>query len=108
MIDSAQNNIQRLVRAQYEACPHIVYDQDEWVRIQAYRSYPTADLLLLWSMLNNHLCHILLQMDEADLSKHADWGKTAPDPQPLRVIATDYLRHLRHHVGQMENILSNN
>ena len=38
LIDSAENNIQRFVRVQYENEPFIFYEQDEWVRIQDYQN----------------------------------------------------------------------
>jgi len=37
LIDSAQNNIRRFIVGQYEEQPHIVYKQDEWVKISNYQ-----------------------------------------------------------------------
>ncbi len=58
LIDSAQNNIQRFVRGQYEDTPKISYAQDDWVRLQDYQRYPKADLIQFWRMINKHLCRI--------------------------------------------------
>ena len=103
--DSAQNNLQRLVRAQYEPCPRIVYDQDHWVRIQRYQEYAPDDLLLFWQMLNRHFCHLLDHLSASELDHTTDWGKESPEVQTLQVVAGDYLRHMKYHLEQLETLL---
>lgn len=100
LVDSAQNNIQRFVRAQHEAQPvHILYRQDDWVRLQNYRDYPPADLLQLWVLLNRHLAHIWKRMTVRDWRLTCSMGSPeAPETWTLEMLAEDYVRHLKHHL----------
>ena len=99
LVDSAQNNIQRFVRAQYEEQPvHILYRQNDWVAIQQYQAYPSADLLSLWVLLNRHLVHIWSHMPPENWSRPCRIGPTADDTITLEALAVDYLRHLQHHL----------
>lgn len=102
LTDSAQNNIQRFIRAQYENTPRIVYDQNFWVGAQDYQHYPTRDLIRLWVLLNRHLCRILEAMPASAYQKTCDWGKNSPDIQTLEHVAADYFVHLQHHIGQLK------
>lgn len=102
LADSAQNNLQRFVRAQYTDVPHIVYAQDDWVKLQQYRDYPREELLTLWMTLNNHLCRVLTVMDPVMQGRTVDTGKEAPEVHDLKFIASDYLAHLKHHLKQIE------
>ena len=70
LIDSAANNHQRFVRAQFQ--DNLVfqgYQQDEWVAIQVYQQRPWLDLLDLWKGLNLHLAFIVDQIPEPMLTK---------------------------------------
>lgn len=94
LVDSAQNNIQRFVRAQYQHQPFIVYAQDDWVRLQDYQTYPTADLIQLWILLNRHLCKILENIPQ----KNYQLLCLTDELHTLEWIAEDYVRHLKHHL----------
>lgn len=100
LVDSAHNNIRRLVCGQYQDAPHIIYHQEEWVGLQHYQEYDSVELLNLWVALNRHLAHILRQMPERNYERLCDMGKNSPELQPLRWVAEDYVRHLRHHLAQ--------
>lgn len=101
LVDSAQNNIQRFVRAQHEMQPvHILYRQDDWVRLQNYQDYPSAGLLQLWVLLNRHLAHIWKQMAAQDWALSCRMGAVeAPETWTLEMLAEDYVRHLKHHLA---------
>ncbi|MFN8302084.1 MAG: DinB family protein [Saprospiraceae bacterium] len=101
LVDSAHNNIRRLVCGQYQNRPHIVYHQDEWVAVQHYQLYQWPDLIVLWLSLNRHFAHILAHLPEADAERLCDTGKSGSDLHSLRWLAEDYLEHLRHHVKQI-------
>ena len=105
LIDSAQNNIQRFVRGQYEDTPKIAYAQDDWVRLQDYQGYLKTDLIQFWIMINRHLCRILLSMDPAHYERKVNTGKSAVELRSLSFLAKDYLVHLRHHLDQIEKRL---
>lgn len=102
LVDSAQNNIQRFVRAQHEGgSVHIVYRQDDWVRLQYYQAYPMTDLIQLWVLLNRHLGHIWAHMDNEALALTClmNGSGGAPETWTLEALAIDYLRHLKHHLS---------
>ncbi|HEV7349767.1 DinB family protein [Telluribacter sp.] len=101
LVDSAQNNIQRFVRSQYKTTPTLVYDQNEWVRLQNYEHYPTEELLPLWVVLNKHLCRVLEAIPADDLYKTCNVGKELAEEHTLLFLAEDYLSHLRHHLSQI-------
>ncbi|HVS94989.1 MAG TPA: DinB family protein [Puia sp.] len=98
LVDSAQNNIRRLVVAQYEDTPDIPYKQDEWVKCAGYEHYPLKDLIALWNLLNAHMVIVLRRMSpEAAGRKCAMGGQ----PQTLKWVAADYCNHLLHHLHQI-------
>ena len=102
LVDSAQNNLQRFVRAQYEDVPHIVYYQDDWVNLQQYRDYDREELLCLWTTLNKHLCRVLSVMDPTMYQRTCNTGKNGAELHDLNFIAEDYAAHLKHHLNQIE------
>jgi hypothetical protein len=100
LIDSAANNHQRFVRAQL--APSLAfpgYEQDGWVGRQAYQERPWVELVTLWAALNRHLAHVVARIDPESLERPCAIGSGAP--VPLRFVAEDYVRHLRHHLEQI-------
>src|SRR2546423_1159846 len=66
LIDSASNNHQRFVRAQFT--DHLVfpgYEQEAWVRAQGYQDEPWPLLVGLWRSFNLHLAHLMGRSPEA-------------------------------------------
>jgi len=99
LIDSAANNHQRLVRLQLE---HEIslpgYDQDGWVRVTGYQQLRWMELVALWAEYNRHLATIIESLDPSVL----DHVWHSPDGDvTLEFIATDYVRHLNHHLQQI-------
>lgn len=101
LVDSAQNNLQRFVRGQYETNPKIVYAQDDWVGLQQYQAYNREDLLQLWVGLNRHLCHVLRHMPAAHYTRTCDTGKQAEELRDLKWLAADYVVHMKHHLSNL-------
>jgi len=60
LIDSAINNHQRFVRAQF-ANPFSGpgYEQQAWVQVQRYRERPWCELVELWVALNRHVAAVI-------------------------------------------------
>lgn len=99
LIDSAANNHQRFVRLQLQSSIDLPgYEQDEWVRVGRYQHTPWTDVVALWAAYNRQLATIIESMDPASLGHvwHSPTGEVT-----LEFIATDYLRHLKHHLGQI-------
>jgi hypothetical protein len=64
LIDSCNNNLQRLVRLQID--PQLTfpgYQQDDWVRIQRYDLLPWPEVLALFLALNRHFAHTVEHAD---------------------------------------------
>ena len=111
LIDSAANNHQRFVRAQYTG--DLVfpgYDGDEWVDAQKYNDEAWPDLIELWRAYNMHLLHVVSIIPESVLTQQRD--KHSLDqiafkpldlntPTTLEYLIRDYLDHLKHHLDQI-------
>src|ERR1700730_15328386 len=69
LIDSASNNHQRFVRAQFqEDLVFSGYEQDAWVSVQRYRDAPWEDLITLWNSSTLHSAWLMdfFHKDERD------------------------------------------
>ncbi len=99
LIDSAQSNIRRFVVAQYEDAPFIIYNQNEWVAISNYQNYPIKDLIDLWTLLNKHICIILLNTTEESAQRICETNDQKQ--HTIEWLAEDYIKHLLHHLHQV-------
>jgi hypothetical protein len=80
------------------------YDQNEWVARQHYDQVPWGDLVTLWTAYNRHLAHVIASTPDAAAARAA----LSPDGSGQVTIAflmEDYVRHLRHHLVQLRNLL---
>jgi hypothetical protein len=100
LIDSAGNNHQRFVRAQFTPLLEIPsYQQEHWVASQAYATEPWPDLVNLWLLLNRHLLHVVKAMPPAVLNNQLSIaGRPAV---PLSFVVKDYLGHMENHLNQI-------
>ena len=100
LIDSAANNHQRFIRAQFAASLELpTYEQEAWVKCNAYATERWPDLVNLWLLFNRHLLHVLKAMPKAALENQIAIGVRAP--VTLYAVIVDYLRHMDHHLGQI-------
>lgn len=100
LLDSAANNRQRFVRAAIDgqyAGP--TYAQEEWVAAHGYESQSWQTLLRWWNVEHEILAAVVDGIPEDRLS--ASCGVGGEPPVTLRFLIEDYLRHQRHHVGQI-------
>jgi len=100
LIDSASNNHQRFVRAQFED-PFVGpgYDQDAWVALQQYRHRPWTELLDIWAATNRQVAQTIESVQENRLKTRCIIGKN--EPATLEWWMRDYLVHMRHHLAQI-------
>jgi hypothetical protein len=99
LIDSAANNHQRFVRAQEgHAYTGPGYTQDHWVAVQGYQESSWDDLVALWRAYNRHLARVIARIPDARRDTSCTIGTSAP--MTLGFVASDYVRHLRHHLAQ--------
>jgi DinB family protein len=111
LIDSASNNHQRFVRAQFQDDLIFAgYDQDVWVAAQKYQDESWRDLVTLWRAFNLHLAHVMDLVPEATRSRlhhrhNLDvlaWQPVAAGaPTTLEFFMADYVGHLKHHLSQI-------
>ena len=111
LIDSASNNHQRFVRAQWTT--DLVfpgYDQDAWVASQRYADAPWPDLVVLWLGFNRHLAWTMAAIpphvrEQARHPHNLDviGFRAVPADQPATLddFMRDYVEHLKHHLRQV-------
>ncbi len=100
LIDSAVNNHHRFVRAQLASELRFPkYEQDEWVRVQAYRRAEWSALVDLWERYNEQLAWVIAQIPVEAMSTVCFIGEY--EPVSLEFLLTDYVDHLRHHAAQI-------
>ena len=100
LIDSASNNHQRFVRAQFQ--PEMAfppYVQDRWVAAQGCDEREWADLVELWGAYNRHLLHVASGIPAEALDNVCIVADN--EPSTLRHHVVDYVVHLRHHLRQI-------
>ena len=114
LIDSACNNHRRFVINQSVASLVVdPYHQDDWIARQYYAERPAAELAALWASYNRHLASVIAAMPEdVAMRVRGDAECDFPFTQPpstaptLANLADDYVGHLRHHLRQVEALLS--
>jgi hypothetical protein len=111
LLDSASNNHQRFVRANFK--DDLVfegYDQEQWVDFHDYQNTLWSDLLELWRAYNLHIARVMERTPDgvrtALRSRH-NLYKTAlvpileTEPATLEYFMLDYIKHLKQHLGQI-------
>ncbi|HEX8499260.1 MAG TPA: DinB family protein [Pyrinomonadaceae bacterium] len=111
LVDSAANNHQRFVRAQFKE--DLVFDgyaQDDWVRAQRYADEPWPLVVNLWRFYNLHLAHVCRHAPEAERRRprarhnlrEIGFAQVTPgEPATLEHLMRDYVEHLKHHLRQI-------
>ena len=111
LIDSATNNHQRFVRAQFtDDLVFGGYEQNQWVSSQKYADESWPELIQLWSSYNLHLHHVVSVIPAAILTKPRaihNLDQIAfklvdkSEATTLEYFIRDYVDHLRHHLDQI-------
>jgi hypothetical protein len=111
LIDSASNNHQRFVRAQFQ--DDLVfpgYAQEDWVRVQAYGDAPWKELVTLWQSYNLQLARVMAAAPEevrlrerARHNLHQIGWQIVPEEKAatLDYLMSDYVGHLKNHLRQI-------
>ncbi|MES2393092.1 MAG: DinB family protein [Acidobacteriota bacterium] len=100
LIDSASNNHQRFVRASLQDALNFPgYDQNGNVRAQQFQQAAWEHLVSLFTSYNRFLAHVIAHLPETKLNTLCRIG--ADNPVTLEALATDYVAHLSHHLGQL-------
>jgi hypothetical protein len=99
LIDSAVNNLGRVVKMQIEAGQNLPgYEQMAWVNLQHYSEREWAQVLALWFALNEHMAWTIGYVERAAL---ANRGVVSGEPVTLGFLIADYVAHMEHHLQAM-------
>ena len=111
LIDSASNNHQRFVRANFtEDLIFAGYDQETWVVLGHYSEAPWTSLLSLWREFNLQIARVMdatpasvSDLPRARHNLHQVAWSAVPQSEPatLGYFMSDYVDHLEHHLGQI-------
>jgi hypothetical protein len=111
LVDSASNNHQRFVRAQFtQDLVFPGYEQESWVRAQRYDEESWPVLVNLWKFYNLHLAHVMRHTPEFErrrarvrhnLQEIGFAEVAAGQPSTLEHLMLDYIGHLKHHLRQI-------
>ena len=95
LVDSAHNNIRRLIVCQYEENPTIIYNQDQWVSLNNYQQQASNQIIQLWHSINKQLVAILKNISTETANRKCQGVYT------IEWLAQDYIKHLQHHMHQV-------
>jgi hypothetical protein len=98
LIDSASNNHQRFIRAQYEEMPSVKYDQVRWVELNDWQNWPTNMIIDFWMMYNRRIIEVIKRIPPDKLSSLCNTGDKS---FTLEFLIDDYIVHLNHHLDQL-------
>lgn len=111
LIDSASNNHQRFVRAQFsDDLLFSGYEQEGWVRVQNYQGKDWGELVQLWKLYNQHILHLMSLTPEETRTKlrykhnlHQIASDTLSENEPVTLdwFMRDYVDHLKKHLAQI-------
>jgi hypothetical protein len=109
MIDSATNNIHRIVHLQYQPSPLIYPDyanngnNDRWIAIQSYQTENWADLVQLWKYSNLHIIHVMKHVNPDKLTN--EWITALNQKVSLESMMLDNSRHIKLHLNEIEELI---
>ncbi|MEO6804917.1 MAG: DinB family protein [Edaphobacter sp.] len=99
LIDSAVNNLGRIVRMQIEEGQRLPgYEQMEWVSLQHYAEREWSQVLALWFALNEHVAWTVEHVEAARLASRSMVGG---EEVTLGFLIADYVAHMEHHLLAM-------
>ncbi len=109
MIDSATNNIHRIVHLQYQENPCHYPDyanlgnNDRWIAIQNYNDASWYDLVQLWKYSNIHIVHVIKNIKTECLDNI--WVSALNQKISLKAMVIDYPRHLKLHINEINQLI---
>jgi uncharacterized damage-inducible protein DinB len=112
LIDSASNNIHRIVHLQYQNSPMIFPNyatfgnNDRWIAIQDYQNEDFFTLVQLWKYSLLHLCHVIKNLDDDKLKN--EWISGTDQQITLESMIIDFPKHLKLHLSEINELINNN
>ena len=110
LVDSASNNIHRIVHFQYQPSPMNFPNyasngnNDRWIAIQNYQEEDWDLLISHWKFSNLHLIHLIRNIDPSKLDNK--WHYSDERQISLKEGVVDYLKHFKLHLGEIGELLN--
>jgi hypothetical protein len=110
MVDSASNNIHRIVHLQYQDSPFIFPNyatngnNDRWIAIQNYQNESWNVLVQHWKYSHLHWVHVVKNVKQDKLAN--EWiSDSKYGNLSLKDMITDFLRHFHLHLGEIQELI---
>jgi hypothetical protein len=110
MVDSASNNIHRIIHLQYQDSPFRFPNyatngnNDRWIAIQNYQNENWNDLIQHWKYSHLHWIHVVKNVNREKLNNEwisdSQYGNIS-----LEDMITDFLRHFHLHLGEIQELI---
>ncbi len=110
LVDSASNNNHRIVHLQYRENPlefpnyATNGNNDRWIAIQNYQDENWEDLVLLWKYYNRHIVQVINHINPNKLDN--EWISAPNKTISLKEMVISYLNHLKLHLNEIDDIIS--
>jgi len=109
MVDSASNNIHRVIHLQYQPSPLVFPNyashgnNDRWIAIQNYQNEDWLNLIQLWKYSLLHYCHVIENVDAGKLGN--EWIAGPDSLVTLKEMIPDFNRHLKLHLSEIRDLI---
>jgi len=109
LIDSASNNIHRIVHLQYQNSPlqfpnyATEGNNDRWIAIQNYNNEDWENLVYLWKYINLHLVHVIKNIKIEKLTN--EWIASPENYISLEKMVLSYLDHFELHLNEIDELI---
>ena len=110
LVDSASNNIHRVVHLQYQPSPlvfpnYATYgNNDRWIAIQNYNGEEWSLLVQHWKYSMLHYCHVIENVNEEKLNN--EWMAGDNRKITLREMIMDFPHHFRLHLEEINSLIN--
>ncbi len=111
LIDSASNNIHRVVHLQYQESPltfpnYATFgNNDRWIAIQNYQHEDWNNMIQLWKYSLLHFCHVINSLNNNKLEN--EWISGPGKIITLRAMILDFPGHLKLHLNEINDLINN-
>jgi hypothetical protein len=112
LIDSVSNNTHRIIHLQYQQSPlqfpnyATNGNNDRWIAIQDYQHEDWNAMIQLWKYANLHLTHVIKNVDHTKLTNQWQYDETRLITLEEGIV--DYLRHLKLHLSEIDELIYKN
>lgn len=110
MVDSASNNLHRIVHLQYRESPLQFSNyatngnNDRWIAIQNYQNENWNDLVQHWKYSHLHLMHVIKNVNREKL--YNEWiSESEYGNIKLKDMINDFLRHFNLHLNEIQELI---